>query len=168
VDSTAGKTPPENPALATPPVDEESWFYKTPGEALVAVQEGFNYWSGKLTDSSYSLSIAVIGANWAVFGSVDKILHNHWAQWSLAVVILGLGVNLVGMKLLSDAHRKRMDWGEQHRSEWIKDFNDTKGDRKEWPFTKGILRWARFFRECRTWLPLIGGMCFLVALFTTI
>src|SRR5947209_1299855 len=51
-------------------------LYQSPGEALKAVREDYLYWTEKLTDTSLQLSYAVIAANWAVFGSVDKLLSN--------------------------------------------------------------------------------------------
>lgn len=152
-------------AHSSAPRDDEGWFYESPGAGLNAVKGSFDYWSGRITESSATLAIAVIAGNWAIFGSVEKILRNDWSRWSLISVILALGINLYGMRHLSEAHRKRMDWGEEHRDEWIKEFNETKGRRGAWPYTKSILFWSRLFRECRTWLPLIGGILFLIALF---
>ena len=155
--------------------EDEEWFYKTPAQALKEVRDAYHYWSGKITDSSYTLAVAVIGANWAVFGSVDAILHNIWSQLSIATVILALGINVLGMRKLSEEHKRRMDWGEKNRTKWIKQFKEIKEineteatkDQQAWPFTRAIINWGRFFRECRVWLPIVGGILFLVALFTT-
>ena len=53
-------------------------------------------WTRKLSESSFQLSLAIIGANWAAFGTVDKILSNVWAKFSLIVVIADLAINLIG------------------------------------------------------------------------
>lgn len=45
-------------------------------EGLADVRTDFFYWTGKLTDSSFQLSLALIGANWAAFGSFAKIVNN--------------------------------------------------------------------------------------------
>jgi hypothetical protein len=65
-------------------------LYSTPEAALSSIRDDYLYWTGKLTESSFALSLAVIGANWAVFGSVDKVLNNIWAELSIAAVILSL------------------------------------------------------------------------------
>lgn len=147
--------------------NDEGWLYETPAAALKAVHERFYYWSSKLTDSSYTLSLAVIGANWAVFGSLDKILQNAWSQWSVATVILALGVNLLGIKWLSEAHAEQVRYGESHHEEWSKRFKETAGADDFWPYTRSIAVTARRLRSARTWLPLLGGALFLIALFTS-
>ena len=58
-------------------------LYKDPNAAATAVKESYDYWTGKLTESSFALSLAVIGANWAVFGSVDRVLNNIWSELSI-------------------------------------------------------------------------------------
>lgn len=147
--------------------NKEGWLYETPAAALKAVHERYYYWSSKLTDSSYTLSLAVIGANWAVFGSLDKIRQNPWSQWSVATVILALGINLFGIKWLSEAHADQVSYGESHREEWRKSFEETAGVDNVWPYTPGIAVNARRLRGARTWLPLLGGSLFLIALFTS-
>lgn len=148
----------EDPAI-------KPWLYPSPADALKAVHERFNYWSAKLTDSSYTLSLAVIGANWAVFGSVDKVLHNVPSELSLLCVILGLGINLVGVKYLAEAHSEQVGVGECDHRGWEAKFLATLGKPDPFPYTEKIVKLARFLRECRVWLPLLGGIFFLVALF---
>lgn len=59
-------------------------LYQNPNDALKAVREDYLYWTGKLTDTSWQLSYAIIAANWAVFGSVDKLLGNLWSKLSVS------------------------------------------------------------------------------------
>jgi hypothetical protein len=63
-------------------------LYQNPNDALKAVREDYLYWTGKLTDTSWQLSYAIIAANWAVFGSVDKLLGNLWSKLSVSLVIV--------------------------------------------------------------------------------
>ncbi|HEX4667458.1 MAG TPA: hypothetical protein VH207_12740 [Chthoniobacterales bacterium] len=88
-------------------------LYDTSKEALKSLCEGFNYWTGKLTESSFALSLGVIGANWAVFGSVDKIRHNLLAEISMSLVVGSLVVGLFGNWLLGGMLRKRIRYGER-------------------------------------------------------
>ena len=64
-------------------------------------------------ETSFALSLAVIGANWAVFGSVSKLLSNIWAELSIATVILSLGISLIGYWYLGGQLRVRIAYAEQ-------------------------------------------------------
>jgi hypothetical protein len=87
---TAGGQPDASPQLQL-----ATGLYKTPRDALKTIRDDFSYWTGKVTETSFALSLAVIAANWAVFGSVNKLLNNIWAELSIAVVILSLGISLI-------------------------------------------------------------------------
>jgi hypothetical protein len=144
---------------------EKGTLYSDASEALREVRKDFYYWSTKLTESSFALSLAVIAANWAVFGSLDKILNNRWSQCSIASVILALGLNLIGYKRLIDALRKQIRYAEADRARWETEFQQSLTVANDWPYTAKITTIAQFHRACRMWLPLIGGLLFLIALF---
>jgi hypothetical protein len=144
---------------------EKGNLYSDAGDALKEVRKDFYYWSTKLTESSFALSLAVIAANWAVFGSLDKILNNRWSQFSIASVILSLGLNIIGYKRLIDALRRQIRYAEADRARWGNEFKTSLRGPSDWPYTAKISRIAQFHRACRMWLPLVGGMLFLVALF---
>jgi hypothetical protein len=138
--------------------------YATSADALRAVGGEFNHWSEKLTDTSFQLSIALIAANWTVFGSVARVLENNWAKGSLFLVLLGLGVSLIGAKWMSEAHRRLYERAEGNLIQWEADFRNSIGKRVAWPFTDTIELWGRVLRECKVWMPLAGGALFLVGL----
>ena len=140
-------------------------LYANPGEAQRAVKEGFEYWTGKLTDGSFQLSLALIGANWAAFGSVQKILSNLWAKSSLGFVILSLAISLAGAKLMGELHRRRIKYAAQDPDRWVRECAAAFGQDSPWPFTRGIEMLARWLRELKTWLPLLAGALFLKGLF---
>src|SRR2546429_7135017 len=117
---------------------EKGTLYADAGEALKEVRKDFYYWSTKLTESSFALSLAVIAANWAVFGSLDKILNNRWSQFSIASVILALGLNLIGYKRLIDALRKQIRYAEADRPRWHTEFDESLKMRTDWPYTAKI------------------------------
>jgi hypothetical protein len=119
-----------------------------------------------LTEGSFALSLAVIGANWAVFGSVDKILSNICAEISIAVVILSLAISLIGSGCLGMLLRKRVEYAEQNTKRWQKEFAEHAGKSTHWPSTKTIDHWAMAFRIAKISLPVIGGAFFVFALFT--
>jgi hypothetical protein len=82
---TAGGQP-----SALPELQPATGLYGNPQEALKSIRDDYFYWTSKLTESSFVLSLALIGANWAVFGSVDKVRNNIWAELSIAAVIFSL------------------------------------------------------------------------------
>jgi hypothetical protein len=140
-------------------------LYKDPQDAVKSLQEGYLYWTGKLTESSFALSLAVIGANWAVFGSVDRVFGNPWSEVSIAVVILSLVLNLFGNWKLGGMLRKQIAYAEEDPQRWEAEFKKASGISSPWPSTPKIDRSAITLRWLRTFLPTLGGACFLVALF---
>lgn len=139
-------------------------LYQSPNEALQAVREDYLYWTAKLTDTSLQLSYAVIAANWAAFGSVNELLTSVWSKLSVGLVIVGLGLSLAGAKWMGELHRTRIDYAETNGSRWKAEFTETAGKRDPWPFTRVIESLGRAMREAKTWLPLIAGVLFLIAL----
>jgi len=112
------------------------------------------------------LSLAVIGANWAVFGSVDKVLNNIFSEISIAAVISSLAFSLVGNGWLGWLLRKRVAYAEQNPPRWQREFDEDTGKSTPWPFTHAIERSAMVLPAAKIFLPVIGGAFFLIALFT--
>jgi hypothetical protein len=159
----ASSNEPGNP-VPEKQLEQDTSLYETPKTALESLVESYHYWGEKLTDSSFALCVGVIGANWAVFGSFDKIRGNLWSELSLSAVVVALGTNLVGMKLLAEAHRERIEYAEANEERWKAEFKAAKNTSCPWPSTDKIDRLAKALRECRTYLPLLGGVLFIVAL----
>jgi hypothetical protein len=140
-------------------------LYASSDEALKAVKDDFLYWTGTLTDSSFELSLALIAANWAVFGSVQRILSNPRAKTSLGLIIATLAISLAGAKYVGELHDRRVKYAAQDVDRWEKECAAAYGTTSPWPFTIKIERLGRCLREVKTWLPLLAGILFLVALF---
>lgn len=157
---TAGSQP-----VAQSQLQLETGLYDSPRDALKSIRDDFSYWTGKVTETSFALSLAVIGANWAVFGSVNKLLNNIWAELSIATVILSLGISLIGYWYLGGQLRERIAYAEQDAARWRNQFTENVGKATPWPSTKWIECLAACFRFLRTFLPVIGGAFFLFALF---
>jgi hypothetical protein len=151
---------------APPQLQPAQGLYEGPQAALKSIRDDYSYWTSKLTESSFALSLAVIGANWAVFGSVDRVLNNIWAELSIAAVILSLVISLIGHWFLGGQLRKRIAYAEQDTARWQKEFNENAGKSTPWPSTERIDRLAAQFRFLKTFLPVLGGSLFLIALFT--
>ncbi len=158
-------TPGRQPG-ASPQVQAPTGLYDRPQEALKSILDGYNYWTSKLTESSFALSLAVIGANWAVFGSVDKILNNICAEISIAAVISNLVISLLGSGWLGLLLRRRIAYAEENVPRWEKQFDDNKGKSTYWPSSRTI-DWSAFaLQAAKILLPVIGGVFFLIALFS--
>jgi hypothetical protein len=141
-------------------------LYESASAALKSIAKDYSYWTGKLTESSFALSLGIIGANWAVFGSFDKVRHNRWAERSLAAVLLTLVISLIGHWCLGEALRRRIAYAEKDLARWEGEFNENTGKSTPWPSTKTIDDWAWIFRLAKVLLPLLGGVCFVIAFFT--
>lgn len=158
---------PSQPASSQAAVTDEDLRFSSPGDATKSLIEDFNYWSGKLTDSSFALSLALIGANWAVFGSVTSLLENLWAKLSILFVILSLALSLIGSWYMAELHRRRFEYAEADVPRWRREFNDTMGKINPWPFTSGIENAGSLLRWFRMLLPLVAGAFFLIGLLIT-
>ena len=141
-------------------------LYDSPQAALQSIRDDYFYWTSKLTESSFALSLAVIGANWAVFGSADKVLNNICAEISIALVISSLVISLIANGWLGRLLRQRVDYAEGNMTRWQKEFNENAGQSTHWPSTKTIDNSAKFFRLAKIFLPVFGGAFFLIAFFT--
>jgi hypothetical protein len=156
--------PPPPDVTPSPQSARGGALYANSSEGAKAVREDYLYWSGRLTDTSFQLSLAVIAANWAVFGSVQKLLGNAWAQTSLILVILSFALSVVGAKWMSELHRKQVDYAEQDLQRWDKECEASRGQRDPWPFTWKIEHLGRCMRELKMWLTLGAGAAFVAAL----
>lgn len=140
-------------------------LYGDAGAALRKICESFEYWTEKITESSFAATFAVIGANWAVFGSFRGIRANACSIWSVAVVLLGLALNLLGQWLLGEMLRRRVSYAEEDSVRWRKEYEAAKGSATAWPSTPAIDNLAWGLRIIKTFLPLVGGALFISALF---
>jgi hypothetical protein len=160
--------PPQPPTTPNAPVAVKASaaaLYDTPQAALKAVREDYLYWTGRVTDTSLQLSLAVIAANWAVFGTVDAILTSFWARLSMMLIVVGLGVSLIAASLMGTFHGRRIDYAESDGDRWNAEFEATAGRRDPWPFTHTIEMLGSWQRLMKTWLPIAAGLAFLIALF---
>ena len=136
--------------------------HETPQKAIEKVGSEFEYWSGKLTETSLQMCYALIGANWVVYGSVGQILQSQWAKLSLLMVILTLAINVIGAWYLSESLRRRFEWAEGHSPEWEKEFQGAVGKRDPFPFTDAHETAGFWLRQVKGFLPLVGGVFLVV------
>ena len=143
-----------------------SGLYADPSEGLRAVRDDFNYWTGRLTDTSFQLSLAIFAANWAVFRSGNEILKNYGALTSIGLVLLSLAVYLIGARRMSELHRRRMEYAERDPKRWEGEYAATLGKSDPWPFTGEIEQSGKRLREARTWFPIAAAIALVIAVFT--
>ena len=158
--------PPQRSAgQVLPPTKRVGALYSDSTDALKAVREDYLYWTGKVTDSSLQLSLAIIAANWAAFGSVQKILSNRWSKFSLGLIIITLGLNLFSAWCIGELHQHRIDYAQKDSDRWDKECAAALSRKGPWPFTSRIEYLGFSLRIVKTWFPLAAGALFLLALF---
>ena len=145
---------------------QNTGLYSTPEDALRKVSSEFEYWTGKLTETSLQMCYALIGANWVVFGSVGGILRNNWAKSSLVMVLLALASNVIGAWVLSESLRERVAYGERNATQWTVEFQQAIGKDVAWPFTNAIQNTGKYMRWIKAGFTLVSGICLIVGAVT--
>jgi len=142
---------------------DETRLYSSPGEALKKVSSEYEYWSGKLTESSVQMSYSLIAANWIVFGSVNGVLNSLGAKLSLLMVFIGLAANVIGAWLLSESLRKRVEYGESNSVRWKTEYTNSDNKRVAWPFTNFMELTGKWMRRVKAISILVSAICLIVA-----
>jgi len=137
-------------------------LYDSPADATKSVNSSYDYWSGNLTTSSLQMNYALIGANWAVFGSTSGILGNCWAKWSMLLVIIALGLNALGSMALTKLLRSRIEYAESDYNRWAVQFKDNYGKKSTWPFTDSIDGIGSGMRWLKASLTLASGILLII------
>jgi hypothetical protein len=138
--------------------------YEKASDGLKAVREDYHYWTEMLTKRSLELSVALIAANWAVFGSVERVLQNAWSKLSIIVLILGVAIGLFGAWRMGEMHRLLWTKAENDPEWWQREYEAAAGTNKTWPFTSQIESFGDTLRKIKLAAPLLGGLLFIVAL----
>ena len=142
-----------------------SKLYTCADDGTKELRSDFHYWTERLTESSLQMSFAVIAANWAVFGSVQQVMSNFWAKASLSLVVISVALSLLGAKLMGELNLKQAKYAVDDPDRWNNEFKASLHDvSKPWPYTSRIEWLGQLLREFKTWLPLFGGVLFVIAL----
>jgi hypothetical protein len=138
---------------------------ETPQKALEQIHGDYRVWTKNLTDSSFQLSLGLLGANWAAFQQVGDLVNNLWAKWSVILVVIGLLVNLMGALLLSEMLRRRHFYAEADLARWEREHAAApSGPDDPWPSTKGLDEVAAKLRLAKVIFPVLSAILFLCAL----
>ncbi len=152
------------PILPDAPQPSSSPLHTSAKEGLEKVQADYLYWTGRLTDLSFHLSLAVIAAHWAVFKDVESLRGCTAALLSISLVIVSVAVSLGGAFCMGELHRRRVECAEANPTAWEREFQESLGTSNPWPSTKLIDSLGWWLRVCRVVLPILASALFLVAL----
>jgi hypothetical protein len=141
--------------------------YESSVHALQAVEEGFNYWSSRITESSFQMCVAIIAANWAVYPKINEIKHNPYALWSIMLVLATIAVSLISAWRMSEAHREQCERAEREPRTWNNEYAEFSSKRHAWPFTDEIENLGWVVRGIKTFLPLLSGGIFIYGVLTS-
>jgi hypothetical protein len=135
------------------------------GEGLKEVGSAFNDWSAILTSHSIQAAYAIIAANWLVHGNAQTVLGNTWSKWSLALVFIFLGLNLLATRWMIKWHYKQYMYADADPERWEKGFEKSKTEQTPWPYTKKIQNIGVWLRELKVWAPVAATILFIISLF---
>lgn len=95
---------------------------------------------------------------------MESVLRDPWALWSVILVIVFLGLNLLLTAVMGELHRKRIRYIDSDKNRWESEFESAAGDASPWPYTSGIETLGVVMRWCKTLLPFSAGCLFVVGL----
>jgi hypothetical protein len=144
----------------------EARRFEKASDALTEVKEGYDRWTGGLGSRAVEASFGVLAANWIVFGSARALLENGFAKWSVGVIVVFLGANLLLTALMAKLYGDRCDYADADKERWQSEFAIAARKGNSWPYTPTMDRLGDFLRYMRTWAPVIGGALFLLGLST--
>ena len=70
------------------------------------------------------------------YRSTDKILDNSYSKWSLIIVIIFFGVNLLGTLFMTKLYGKRIDYIDKDKNRWDQEYIEVEDKPSPWPYTK--------------------------------
>ena len=140
--------------------------FETPAKGLLELERAHEYWSERVTEFSFHASIGLIAGNWALHSDAGALLKNQWALLSIALAIGALLTSLLGAWMVAGECRKQYYKAVADRVAWTKRWEASERIDSEWPFTASLAKLGVFFRFLRTWLPIIGGIAFVVGAWT--
>jgi hypothetical protein len=139
--------------------------FNSPGDGAKELQEGFNAWCSILTKHSIEATLAIIAANWAVYGNTEVILDNIWSKWSLIVAVTFLGLNLVGTGWMTFLYNKHRRYADENKIRWKNLYEEADNKTTPWPYTHLIQAVGSISRFLKVIMPFMATTFFIVSLF---
>ena len=134
-------------------------------DATKELHEQFNDWSAAVPKYGLQVALALIAANWAIYGGRAVILSNPLSKWSIAVAVLYLGFNLAGVWWMTRQYDKRKIYADEDVGRWKREYAASVGVTTHWPYTRAIDNFGGLMRYVHTFAPLLSGLLLLVSLF---
>jgi hypothetical protein len=127
------------------PVDARR--YSNAAEGLKALEDSYNYWTGKTTDLAFQSSLALVAADWALISGLHPSrCAGTFLIVSIIIALASLLVGLWGARRMAHLHRRRFQFAESHRETWQKEWERSETTESQWPYTQEIensgTRWA--------------------------
>jgi hypothetical protein len=87
------------------------------------------------------------------------------AKFSIAVVLIGLFLTLLGTWRMGELLRARFEYAEVDRQRWASECAVARQTADPWPYTGKIEELGKKLRVVKTFGPILGGALFIAALF---
>lgn len=139
--------------------------FENASDATKELHEQFNDWSAAVPKYGLQVALALIAANWAIYGGRAVILSNPFSKWSIVVAVLYLGFNLAGVWWMTRQFDKRKIYADEDVGRWKREYADSIGVTTHWPYTPAIDNFGGFMRYIHTFAPLFSGVLLLASLF---
>jgi len=143
----------------------DNLFWEDSKKAAKGVEAALGRWSARLTEDSFTLSVAVIGANWALCGNAEVFSRNLASKISVLLIFFMLALHLFGSWIVCELFRRQMRLAEKDVEAWEKSFHATQcaDQSMPWPFTKTSRFFIIWLRRVKAILPLAAGVAFIFA-----
>lgn len=151
------------PKTKQAPVDNATRF-ESASDATRELHEQFNDWSAAVSKYGQQLALALIAANWAIFGTRAAILLNPFSRWSIAVAVFYLGANLAGAAWITHQFDRRKIYADDDVGRWKRQYQASIGKRTNWPYTAAIDRFGGRMRVVHTIAPILSGILLLISI----
>lgn len=148
-----------------PTASADARRFSKAGEGTKDLVEGYNAWTSGLAKHALQVGFALIGANWALYGTQAGILSNGWATASLFVAIGYLVLQLVLMQLMCMLHKRQHDYAEHDRDRWANEYDAAANTKSDWPFTRSIIRLGKVMTWLNVCAPVLSGALLFASVF---
>jgi hypothetical protein len=137
--------------------------YESAAEALKDLEDTYNYWSGKITESSTAFALGLIAANWAVYGS-KGLKELLCPRLSVFCALLLLLTGLLIAQAMTSEHDLLHQKAENDPASWEAQYVQAKTNKDDpWPYSKKVERLGLWGRRLKVWLPIAGAVFFLIS-----
>ena len=140
-------------------------IYQSAADGQRVLQSRYEYWTAKINDHSFNVSVSLIAANGAVYS--PRVSTSVSATSSIALARLTLLLSLGGALRMSLRHYSACYGSVNEQGEWARRWKDAETNKASpWPFTHDIISlgvcmaWSKVVMPCAsTIFFLIGAIC---------